>query len=442
MEERGASLAQIADVPTGSLVLLAGPPGAGKSTFCRRVVLNALAMERPVIFVTTERGPAEVARLLREDGMGEPLPDALTFVDAFGGTVGLATSDLPGTVGANCQDLNSISMALARLQQRTGRKGVLLAFDSLTSPYLFNREEVLRFARLSLGRFAAEGNSVVALMDEGCGKEEDLGAMMSIADGILRMEIEESSRVMSVVKHPTVRPTRIEVPMQPARPGVKASLRPDPRALRQFAQSFFSGGEAKALRREVGDFVNLFWPNLAHWSGILWDPKGFPTMIYQLNKEDAAMLRELREDREVLEVLPWPMRLAYKATFGLQGLGLFFPKDFSSVEDMGKLAGGGVPSYFKYVQAENSGALEYLDSVSRTDEHIFRMVESCDCSGFENVGAAMASHIPPAIAGECKGLEIEERDWNAIETKCIGLGDPYCEFKLVPGPIDGLTSSL
>jgi predicted hydrocarbon binding protein len=35
-----------------------------------------------------------------------------------------------------------------------------------------------------------------------------------------------------------------------------------------------------------------------------------------------------------------------------------------------------------------------------------------------------------------------ERDWNAIETKCIGLGDPYCEFKLVPGEINELRGSL
>ena len=26
-----------------------------------------------------------------------------------------------------------------------------------------------------------------------------------------------------------------------------------------------------ALRREGGDSVNLFWPNLAHWRGMLWD---------------------------------------------------------------------------------------------------------------------------------------------------------------------------
>jgi len=54
----------------------------------------------------------------------------------------------------------------------------------------------------------------------------------------------------------------------------------------------------------------------------------------------------------------------------------------------------------------------------------------------------MASILPPMWAGSCKGLESEEREWNAIETKCIGLGDPYCEFKLVPGEIGELKRSL
>jgi predicted hydrocarbon binding protein len=57
----------------------------------------------------------------------------------------------------------------------------------------------------------------------------------------------------------------------------------------------------------------------------------------------------------------------------------------------------------------------------------------------------LASIFPPRVAGICKGLENIrglERDWNAIETKCVGLGDPYCEFKLIPGEIKGLKDSL
>jgi predicted hydrocarbon binding protein len=48
-----------------------------------------------------------------------------------------------------------------------------------------------------------------------------------------------------------------------------------------------------------------------------------------------------------------------------------------------------------------------------------------------------------------KVLEKEDRDWNVMEIKCVGLGDPYCEFKLVPGEIpemkgflEGIDSSI
>jgi predicted hydrocarbon binding protein len=45
-------------------------------------------------------------------------------------------------------------------------------------------------------------------------------------------------------------------------------------------------------------------------------------------------------------------------------------------------------------------------------------------------------------AGNINPFEKEERDWNLIETKCIGLGDPYCEAKFEPGGIDELKNSL
>ncbi|HEX76778.1 MAG TPA: hypothetical protein G4O12_09425, partial [Dehalococcoidia bacterium] len=437
MGKRRLSLGEIQEVPKESLILLAGPPGAGKSTFCHQVVLNGLAMDKPVIFVTTEHGPIEVIGLLKERGMGELLPGSLSFIDAFGETVGIKTLERPDTVGANCEDLNSISMAIAKLQERIGRRDILLSFDSLTSPYLFNKEEVFRFMRLCLARFASEGNSVLALMDEGCGKEEDLGALMSVADGIIRMEIKESSRIMNVVKHPKVAPTRIEVPT-----GTEAVAEPkyryDPSVLRQFVHSMF-GREEAAIRNEMGDYVNAFWPNLAHWSGMLWDPKRFPTMIYDFNRMEQEGYEEFGFV-ELLQFFPWRLRLLLKAVLFSQALGLF-PKNFSRVKDMKKLSRFG-GAYIRAARMERCGTIEYLEDISKTDEHYFRVYESSDCWGFEDVGATIASHLPPAIAGQLKTFEKGVRDWNAIETKCVGLGDPYCEVKLVPGEIDELRDSL
>ncbi len=439
MAKRGLSLAEIQEVAKESLTLLVGPPGAGKSAFCHGMVLDAMATERPIIFVTTEQSPLAIMGLLGEKGMGEPTPGSLKFVDAFAETVGLSPRERPDTVGANCEDLNSINMAIAKLQREIGRRDILLAFDSLTSPYLFNREEMFRFIRLSLLKFAAQGNSVVALVDEGCGREEDLVAMMSIADGVIKMQAEQQRRLLNVVKHPKLRPARIEISIEP-KPTIKSTfdvfkstIHIDPSRTRQYMRSM-SGKDETALRGEVGDFVNLFWPNLAHWSGMLWDPKRLPAMIYELNREDGAF----STSREMRPFLPWRERLWVSLAPAFRAL-RFLPKNWSKVRDMKKLGGG---PWDIAAQWERSGVIEYLDEVSKTDEHYFRIHESADCWGFENVGATMASHLPPHMAGWLRGFERDGRDWNAVETKCIGLGDPHCEFKLVPGEIDELKDSL
>jgi len=435
MEKRRLSITEIQEVPKENLVLLVGPPGAGKSTFCYQAVLNSIAIERPIIFVTTEQRPSVIIKLLREKGMGEPTPASLSFVDAFTDTVGLTCTPRSDTVCANCADLNSLSMATIKLQERIGQKGILLAFDSLTSPYLFSGAEVTKFMRLFLAKFAAEGNSVVALIDEGCGKSEDLVAMMSIADGVIKIETEKDRQLLNVVKHPKVAPARIEVHIEP-KPTIKATYHfIEPSMMRQFMQSMLGQTKA-AIRKEVGDFVNSFWPNLAHWSGMLWDPKRFPTMMYDLNKEDCAMTREI-----ALQFAPWRLRLLMNILLSFQALGFIIPKNFSKVKDMKKMSKLGMP-HVRGPQLERSGIVEYLDDVSKTDEHYFRVYENSDCWGFENIGTTIASHIPPLIAGSLRAFEKEGRDWNAVETKCIGLGDPYCEFKLVPGEVDELKSSL
>jgi predicted hydrocarbon binding protein len=195
-------------------------------------------------------------------------------------------------------------------------------------------------------------------------------------------------------------------------------------------------GDEAVMRGKIGDFVNLFWPNFAHWSGMLWDPKRFPMMVYEMNKEDGpSMIKLMRENEEVKRAMfPLHMRLLLR----------FMPKNFSKPKDVKKLFKGMERSLGGPKQ-ERSGIVEYLEEVSKTDEHYGRIYESSECWGFENVGATMGFYMLPGAAGMIQAFESWqglERDWNAVETKCIGLGDPYCEVKFVPGEIDELKDSL
>jgi len=419
MERRGLSLAEIQEVPRESLILLVGPPGAGKSTFCHQVVLNGIAAERPVIFVTTEQSPAAVTELMRERGLEEAV--ALNFVDAFTETVGLTCTQSPETICANCADLNSMSVAIDKLRQRVGQSHVLLAFDSLTSPYLLNKEEIFRFIRLCLIKIAAEGNSVVALMDEGCGKEEDLGAIMSTADGILKMEIKEKSRIINVIKHPRLEPATTEIPTSKASASkIFDTALWDPKIMNQFSEALRSGFGGELERRFA---VNLFWPNFMRWSGMLWDPKRFPMMTYEIWKQWGAL------SGVMIPLFPWYVRLFYK---------LYVPENFSKVKDMKKLW----QLFGRMWDLRHDGFIKYMDSISKTDEHYIRAHEYYECCGFDNIGTTTASMLSAVAAGMCQGFEKERRDWNAVETKCVGLGDPYCEFKLVPGEVGELKASL
>jgi predicted hydrocarbon binding protein len=322
-------------------------------------------------------------------------------------------------VKASSEDLTSLGIAISKMRERMGEK-VLLVFDSLTTPYLMSGSEILRFMRTTLLRAAAEGDAVLACVDEGCGKEEDLTAMMSTADGIIKMEIKDGRRVMNVVKHPKVEPAMVEVSTTKILEKLYDAKTFDVEMFRRY----FEGMRSGSLTRDLGQFaVSVFWPNLARWSGILWDPKRFPEMLYDINAEAGSFIRE------AFSVSPWYVKLWLK---------LFMPKNFSKVKDMKKLLKSADDEFMKQ---RRWGVMEYLEDVSKTDEHYVRVYEYYECCGFENVGTPMAISAL-WIPAMCKGLERERREWNTIETKCIGLGDPYCEFKAVPGEIDELKDSL
>ena len=422
------SLGQLQEIPSRNLILLVGPPGSGKTTFCYQSILRNLTLDRPIIYVLTESSPSETEKSLKEQGLAEVEPNSLNYVDAYNQTVGVSVPSRSDTVYADCNNLSSIDIAITKMTEKIGRNGILLVFDSLTSPYLFSGSELQRFLRQTLSRFAVGGNAVLASIDEGCGRPEDLVAMMSLSNGVIKIQTEDDKWVLNIIKHPRIGQKRIEIPIKE---DWKARMYDEETWDQKFISSSLEilKGGTKGARLKGGfeeqSIVNIFWLQFALWSGMFWDPERFPIMSYEMWKEMGNMARFIPR------FIPWHWRMFFR---------FYMPKSFSKVKHMKKLA-----KFLHSLEQIHVGIFEYLEDDSSTDEHYIRVHENFECWGFDNVGTPLASILPSRIAGICKGMESIkglERDWNAIEVKCIGLGDPYCEFKLVPREIEGLRDSL
>jgi predicted hydrocarbon binding protein len=148
-------------------------------------------------------------------------------------------------------------------------------------------------------------------------------------------------------------------------------------------------------------------------------------MAYELDKQmEFEILREGLTRRA-----PWHTRLLLK---------LLMPGSLAEVKDMKKV----LLRQGKGMQDRGMRIAEYMEDASRKDEHHLKVYEGYNCWGLDNVGARLAFNDCGLMAGAFKALEKEERDWNVVETKCIGLGDPYCEFKMVPGEIAEMSDFL
>ena len=426
---------EIRSIPQKKVILVTGSPGAGKSTFCQQVVLKNLAEDSKVIYTTTESTSEDLLIQLSEKGWIHTGTEDLNILDAYTHTVGLSCGSQSGVACAHCADLNSISMGVTKLQTRLGDQNLLLVFDSLTSPYLFNGVKVLRFIQQFLAKFAQEGNRVLVTLDKGCGKSEDMEAIKSICDGIIQIALDGNEQTFQVVKHPTIAPKLITQPLpQDFRAESMLEEFMDSDFIKMYMRSLFAG--KTTFRPRLGDFVNAFWPKLAYWSGMLWDPEGFPMMIYNHNREDQS---EMGSD-DFISIVPQPYKTRLRLIKLFKRLGLF-PRQFDGPGAVEKLWRYELP-YSGAAKLERYAKIEYLADKSKPDEYYYRLYENSDCWDLENIGSTIASYLPPAMSGNFMGIEDKERVWNAVETKCIGLGDPYCEVRITPGETDQVAASL
>jgi predicted hydrocarbon binding protein/KaiC/GvpD/RAD55 family RecA-like ATPase len=409
-------ITDLVDPPAGRLVLVYGPPGAGKSEFLLRLLAhNLLDQRRPAIVVSSNREPEAVLEELRRI---EPILESrrgdvrLEFVDAYRGTVGQFTTG-QGFPTASCSDLNGLSITLSTLAKAVNSPNLLIVFDSLTPIYLMNGANALKFVQTTLLRYAAEGRRVVVSIDEGCGKQEDITAMTSLAGAILRLYVEDSQRMLEVIKYPGIPTTKFAFASEETK---QLRCRTELTTGTEKYQTHYAMLTENQVRPQLEDWIDILWVQLVLWGGMAWDPIRFPKSLYVLTKDlqmhcgKNSQAFWTQEDRNYMEDI-------------VRKTDVHDPT--SALEFFEGWNEGRVSKRYFHCKLQTTSAKSLLECEKG---------ESALCWGLANVGSPLCFYDCGTLAGTLNYLDKEGCEWEVYERECVGDGHGSCVMVCSPNP--------
>jgi KaiC/GvpD/RAD55 family RecA-like ATPase/class 3 adenylate cyclase len=173
-------------MPPSVLLLLAGPAGVGKTMYCRQFLVDGLLGGDYCVYTSPSLDVQQFKDLF--SGIDNDAVQNLTFINPYHASAKKGAEKLSVT-------LTEISRIIAKAKKRkdggSSSHSVRVVVDSLTHlSLLFGEKATTKFvAELSLLLKKAGAKAILTLN----ASEQHLGALGSLADGILEMKLEEGS---------------------------------------------------------------------------------------------------------------------------------------------------------------------------------------------------------------------------------------------------------
>ncbi|HMK82268.1 MAG TPA: RAD55 family ATPase [Candidatus Bathyarchaeia archaeon] len=184
-------------IPTGSMVLVTGSPGSGKSTLGKQFLFDFLAKQRPAILVDTFE-PLELAKetMISFEWDGGLL-DRMIFFDCYSWRIGVVKEKY----SANPANLTELSIALSDVLKNEihHEARAKLVIDSF-SDFLIHAgpEKAQKFLEAIKARLAERKVTSIVILEEGVHEDRVNAAIEYITDGTIKMRYEEKGRSLMV----------------------------------------------------------------------------------------------------------------------------------------------------------------------------------------------------------------------------------------------------
>jgi KaiC/GvpD/RAD55 family RecA-like ATPase len=211
-------LSDIIEVPSGASLLI-GPPGSGKSVFCRQFAAMSLKEGQCVLAVLTDEPPNRFLEYLKKQGVDEStLKDSsrLKIIDAYSWRIKPASGEYEVSGLHSLHELSALIDRMLREMKRDENRRNRFIFDSFDAVVLNAGEEsALILAQSLTARVAAYGFFGFITLMSGVHSRFFEDSMMSLGIGVVRLDVEVTpDSVRRWIRIPMFQATHITQPIE------------------------------------------------------------------------------------------------------------------------------------------------------------------------------------------------------------------------------------
>lgn len=185
-------------MPVGSLCLVLGPPGAGKSILSKRFLYTGIEAKKEAFLVATSEGEDRALETMQPFNWVKGVEKHLHFLDCYSWKLGKSVSKY----SASLTSLTDVSVGLtsiiddARVQPEDDSRIVI---DSFTDVINYGgADRALRLLDTVHTKLETRGVTGLVLLEEGVHDEKTVKSVEYATDGTVRMKFSEQGRFMMV----------------------------------------------------------------------------------------------------------------------------------------------------------------------------------------------------------------------------------------------------